>query len=221
MRAYTFSYQNPTRAAAMCARFAEEEVELEFVEPVESEDTRILMSPPDQRRTWAIMWSHLDMLKTFLESDGEFGIFCEDDIMIRKGLKQLLPEIGAAYKRLNLEILLLGYLLNYRPVQVIGHDEFPPTTNYTYLNYPDHLWGSQMYLLDRRTAKKFLSRYTVEYAKSGVNPFSPDWTLTKEGRRAAIYPMLAVEEGKVVTDHQGQIEFHRLCMEAQMDSNYH
>jgi len=221
MRVYTFSYQNPTRAAAMQTRFAEEGVELEFVPPVEPDDARLESAPPGQRRTWAIMWSHLDMLKTFLESDLEFGLFCEDDIMIRKGLKDLLPEVTAAYRRLKLEILLLGYLLNYRPVQVIGHDEFPLTTNYTYMNYPEHLWGSQMYLLDRITAKKFLDRYTVEFARSGTVPFSPDWTLTKEGRRALIYPMLAVEEGRVATDHEGQREFHRVCAAAQSDSNYH
>ena len=205
----------------MRARFAEEDVELEFVEPVEAMDARLESAPPDQRRTWAIMWSHLDMLKVFLESDQELALFAEDDILIRKGLKHILPEAAAAYRRLELEILLLGYLLNYRPVQVIAHEEFPPLTNYTYMNYPDHIWGSQMYMLDRRTAKKFLSCYTVEFAKSGSVPFSPDWTLTKDGRRAAIYPMLAVEEGKVVTDHQGQREFHRICAEAQLDSNYH
>uniref|UniRef100_A0A6C0DWB3 Glycosyltransferase n=1 Tax=viral metagenome TaxID=1070528 RepID=A0A6C0DWB3_9ZZZZ len=221
MRVYTFSYQNPTRATAMRTRFALEDLELEFVPPVEPDDARLVCAPHDQRRTWAIMWSHLDMLKIFLESYSEVGLFCEDDILIRKGLKQLLPEIIATYKRLGLEILLLGYLLNFRPVQLIGHAEFSPQSNYSYLNYPDHLWGSQMYMLDRRTAKKFLSRYTVEFARSATVPFSPDWTLTKEGRRALIYPMLAVEEGRVATDHQGQIEFHRLCAEAQLDSNYH
>jgi hypothetical protein len=218
---YSFSYNNPKRKAAMVRRFAEEGLPLEFVEPVEQTDARIQMAPAVEKRTWSIMWSHLDMIKTFLESDAEFGIFTEDDILIRKGLKRLLPEVVAAYRRLDLEILLLGYLLNYRPVQVITPSEFPQLENYTYFSYHDELWGSQMYLLDRRTARKFLKIYTVEFARNSQTPFSPDWTLTKAGRRAAIYPMLAVEGGEVATTHQGQAEFHRLCAEAQLDDNYY
>lgn len=205
----------------MIRRFTDEGLPLEFVEPVEQTDARIQTAPPAERRTWSIMWSHLDMIKTFLESDAEFGIFTEDDILIRKGLKRLLPEVVAAYKRLDLEILLLGYLLNYRPVQVITPPEFSQLENYTYFNYHDELWGSQMYLLDRRTARKFLQNYTVELTRNSQTPFSPDWTLTKDGRRAAIYPMLAVEAGEVATTHQGQAEFHRRCAEAQLDDNYY
>ena len=223
---YTFSYQNPGRRARMEERFEAEGLALEFVEPVEATDSRIELAPPSQKRTWAIMWNHLDMLKAFLESDAEFGIFAEDDITIRRGLKALLPELTAVYRRLNLEILLRGYLLNYQPVTTTVHPEFVGLENYTYLNYNDSLWGSQMYLLDRKTAQKFLSTYTVEYARNcELNPsqpyFSPDWTLTKVGRRAAIYPMLAVEEGQVATSHEGQAAFHQQCRDAQMSSLYH
>jgi hypothetical protein len=42
------------------------------------------------------------------------------------------------------------------------------------------------------------------------NPFSPDWAVKKFGKAVAIYPMLAVEEGIVVTDHCGQKIFIRL-----------
>lgn len=224
---FTFSYQNPGRAERMRKRFADENLNLNFVPPVEPEDARIISAPPNQKRTWAIMWSHLDMLKAFLETDADFGVFCEDDITIRSGLGKLQHEITGAYRRLNLEILLLGYLINYKPVQTTIHPEFgPPLNNYNYLNYGDHIWGSQMYMLDRTTARKFLNKYTVEYAisaesNSNIPYFSPDWTLTKEGRRALIYPMLAVEEGQVATSHQGQAEFHRQCHETHIDENYH
>jgi hypothetical protein len=220
---YTFSYQNPVRAAAMRKRFEAEELELEFVEPVYSDDPRIIGAPDGQGRTWSIMWNHLDMLKCFLESGADYGVFCEDDIQIRKGLKTIMPEVIAAYKRLDLEILLLGYLSISKPAGLISRPEFPTLQNFLYLKYPDELWGSQMYLLDRKTADKFLEKYTVEFARTRTEeiPFSPDWTLTKDGRRAIIYPMLGVEEGKVATGHQGQIDFHRQCAAMHLDNNYY
>jgi hypothetical protein len=224
---FTFSYRNPARETRMKLRFANEQLNLNFVQPVEIEDSRLIPAPPSQKRTWAIMWSHLDMLKTFVETDADYGIFCEDDITIRRGLKELLPEITSAYNRLNLEILLLGYLVNYRPVKIGITSEFKLINcNFIYMNYSDNVWGSQMYMLDRKTARKFLTIYTVEYAMNSeldksIPYFSPDWTLTKNGKRAAIYPMLAVEEGQVATSHQGQAEFHRQCHEIHFDENYH
>jgi hypothetical protein len=227
IRFYTFSYQNPERASRMVNRFAEENLNLEFTDPVEPSDSRVLNAPKGQHRTWAIMWNHMDMLKQFMESDAEFGVFCEDDITIRRNIGKFIHEAAAAYKRLNLEILLLGYLIPYKPTTTSYHDETPPLEpNYTYISYGDHIWGSQMYMLDRATAQKFLNLYTVEYAISSLTDpskphFSPDWTLTKVGKRAAIYPMLAVEEGIVVTGHQGQIEFHRTCHEIHYDPQFY
>ena len=40
-------------------------------------------------------------------------------------------------------------------------------------------------------------------------PFAADWTITKNGKRAFIYPPLAVEEGEINSPHEGQINFHR------------
>ena len=62
------------------------------------------------------MLGHLDMLKKFMKSDSESenGIFCEDDIYIRKGILTYLPEIISSSRRRSLDIVLLGYLLHYR-----------------------------------------------------------------------------------------------------------
>ena len=223
---YTFSFKNPDREKNLRKRFSEEFIDIEFIEPVEKTDNRVAEAPDINKRTWAIMFNHLDMLQKFLESSAEFGIFCEDDIQIRRGLKEFLPEIVASYKRLKLEILMLGYLLPYKPIDI-------KTTGLTiigqplsYFSYEDDIWGSQMYMLDRKTANRMLEFYTLEYALKSLTdntmtPFSPDWTLTKKGIRAAIYPMMAVEEGKVVTTHQGQIDFHRRCFEAQFDTKFY
>ena len=81
------------------------------------------------------------------------------------------------------------------------------------------MWGSQMYLLNRTTAQRFLEKYTVDYAMGtlldpSLPHFSPDWTLTKDGDRGLVYPMLALEEGVVKTDDYGQQEFHKNCHDA-------
>lgn len=79
-----------------------------------------------------------------------------------------------------------------------------------------------MYMLNRKVAKKFLQLYTVEYAKTtllmpNIPFFSPDWTLTKIGTRALVYPMMGIEEGQVATDDIGQIEFHKRCHKIHYD----
>jgi len=222
---YTFSYKNVERAARMTSQFSEENLNLEFVKPVEISDERISLAPENHRRTWAIMFNHLDMLTQFLATDAAYGVFCEDDILIRKGIQSLLPEITAVYKRLNLEILLLGYLMPYKPLTVQYHNGTEPVSvSYNYISYGDDIWGSQMYMFDRRTAEKFLKLYSLDYAVRSLSdtnlaPFSPDWILTKLGRRAAIYPMLAIEEGSVVTSHDGQRSFHSKCHTVHYDAN--
>jgi hypothetical protein len=109
---YTFSFRNPGRKARMTERFEKEGLTLEFVEPVELTDSRVFPAPPDHRRTWAIMLNHMDMLKTFLESDADYGIFCEDDILVRKDFSMHLPHIIRDFADLKLDVLLLSYLIN-------------------------------------------------------------------------------------------------------------
>ena len=75
-----------------------------------------------------------------------------------------------------------------------------------------------MHMLSRTSARRLLDKYTQSYAKatltdSSLTPFSPDWTLTKDGSRALVYPMLALEEGAVATSDAGQIDYHRRCFE--------
>jgi len=220
---YTFSFRNPERKRRLEERFQKEDLTLNFVDPVEQEDTRLQGTPANIKRNWAIMWSHLDMLKAFLESDNLYGVFCEDDILLRKGIKAFLPELIAAYNRRSLEILLLSYLTTVQPAGLTIEPNFQSSeTNLIYLKYDDNIWGAHMYMLNRKVAKKFLQLYTVEYAKTtllmpNIPFFSPDWTLTKIGTRALVYPMMGIEEGQVATDDIGQIEFHKRCHKIHYD----
>ena len=212
-RVYCFSYNNPERKAAMEHRFATVGVPLHWVPAVGPDDERI--RPDDSSpRTTAMMLGHLEMLRAFLsQEDDEYGIFCEDDIFIRRDFPTSVTRAIELYRHHSLELFLLGYLINYHPCQTSG------PTDFHVLEYGNEQWGSQMYLLDRVTAQKMLDAFAE---KSSVSvPYSPDWTITKIGKRAMIYPMLAVESGMVGTTHPGQVQYHRACFEFNYSAELH
>jgi hypothetical protein len=214
---FSFSFKNPDRMRRMAHRFYTVGAQLTWVAPVPSTDKRIPESIV-HKRPHSIMLNHLDMLSHFVHnSRAEFGVFCEDDIYIRRSFANDIKYAMDAYKRNGLDVLLLGYLAPYKPVQVNinpAHSAYEPA--FHILSYNDDLWGSQMYMMDKAGARKALEKYTTPEA--ALDPyFSPDWTLTKFGKRALLYPLLAVEEGHTATDHVGQQEFHRRCTDTHYD----
>ena len=60
-----------------------------------------------------------------------------------------------------------------------------------------------MYMITRDYAK-----WVMENINNSLTPFSPDWTITKNGKRALIYPMLAIENGEGLYPDYGQHIFH-------------
>jgi hypothetical protein len=72
---------------------------------------------------------------------------------------------------------------------------------YQYHHYPFDLWGTQMYVLSRKYAKNVIDTYSdiFAYAEKAeidktMHPLSADWTITKNGNRALLFPMLAFEK---------------------------
>jgi GR25 family glycosyltransferase involved in LPS biosynthesis len=210
-KVYSFSFMNPERKAQMDARFGSLGLPIHWVEPVLTTDPRIAASEPG-KRAHAIMLNHLDMIRTFLASDVEFGVFCEDDIHIRRSFQKDIQVAIDGYKRLNLSVLLLGYLTNYRVADTRIHGYHSALeTPFVFTNVHKDLWGSQMYMLSREKAAECLALF--EDAAKVAGPYSPDWTITKMAGGACLYPMLAVETGAVQTDHWGQQQFHKACFE--------
>jgi disulfide oxidoreductase YuzD len=88
-----------------------------------------------------------------------------------------------------------------------------PERPYKYHNYPDGQWGVHSYLVSRDGAKRILDEFAYGYADvhRGVKQFSPDWTISKIGNRALVYPMFSVEDGSDSYEHyghDGQYAFH-------------
>ena len=215
---YCLSFKNPIRKAQMESRFKQLEINCSFYDGVGMDDPRILNNNSDGG--WSIMLGALDIIKNFYDnSEKEFGIFCEDDVYIHKDFKLMLPKIIEDFKLMNLDVLLLGYLIQFKIESNYIGFEFKSNSNdlnYKYHNYPNDLWGGQMFMFSKKHAKYLLDKYTIEYAINSLNnntstPFSGDWTLTKKGNRALIYPMLAVETADKKYGHYGQDTFHENC----------
>jgi GR25 family glycosyltransferase involved in LPS biosynthesis len=216
---YSFSFNNPERMKRMNHRFESVGYPIHWIPPVLTSDVRI---PTDEtsKRTYAIMLNHLDMIMAFLGSKYEYGVFCEDDIYIRRDFATQLDAAIDGYNRHSLDVLLLGYLMNYTPLTFQTHySNTLLETPLSFMSYEDGLWGSQMYMMNKAAARKVVEAF--QDSSSVKAYYSPDWTITKFGRRAIVYPMLAVEEGNVVTDHVGQAEFHKQCTAIHYDPKIH
>lgn len=225
---YCVNCNNNDRRSKMIERFSNHNIKVEFVNPVYTTDEILNIEGKEINKiAWSMMLNHLGSMKHFLDNtDNEYLIVCEDDILISKNIMTGLSSIIKNFKELALDVLLLGYLINFKLDKNIPFLNFPiikdmcDEGNYTYYGFPDDLWGAQMYLIHRKHCEFLLNKYTIHYALENLNrPFSPDWTLTKDGVRGMIYPMIGVEEGDIQYECQMQLNYHRDCFYTNYDKD--
>ena len=218
---FCLSHKNDKRMTRITELFAKQNLSVRFYEGVDySTDPRIVGRPLDQntKRCWSIMYGHLDMLRLFVDTGKPVGIFCEDDIIVRKDFSKCLPHILVNFDELSLDVLLLGNLctnpdfrkyINF-PEVFISDYSVHPFRYYAYDSNPESgVWGAQMYILRRSQAIWLLDQYSVEYADQTLAdttliPFSADWTITKGGKKALIYPLVAIENNDSEYSDLGQ-----------------
>jgi GR25 family glycosyltransferase involved in LPS biosynthesis len=200
-----------------------------FIKEVHSDDNRLNYNVDiNSKRVWSIMLQHLDCMRDFFENtDKAHCIVCEDDIYISKNISNDIENIVKNFDELELDVLMLGYLLSHKiDNNNYHHNHYFPVLNnaninneYMYHSYPDDIWGTQMYLISRNYASFLLNKFTPQFAFENINTlnYNPDWIITKNGKRALINPMIAVEEGVNLSDHEGQIHFHKSCYECNYD----
>ncbi|NBQ48012.1 MAG: hypothetical protein EBU33_06115 [Sphingobacteriia bacterium] len=231
VRYYGLSYNNPQRKQRLQEQFAKENLHIDIYDGVPFNDPRITCVPSGEkcnRRAWSCMWGHLDMIRQFLDTTAEFGIFCEDDIVIRKKFAKFVPEVVSTFSRLGLDILLLGYLIPLKPISLKNNAGYLSLIEepITYYRYDDQIYGTQMYMLNRSIAKRFLDTYTMEYAlrtlkDTSLTAFCADMTLTKNGNRALLYPMLAIEKVEINKPENVHETFHKKCYDIQKHKRYY
>jgi len=224
---FCLSHKNPRRRENLKKIFSERGLHVHFYEGVDQEDPRIKGRPLDGNtsRAWSIMYGHLDMLRLFLETDSQFGVFCEDDILIRRDFGIHLPQIIENFKELGLDVLLLGNLSsnpefrncsNFPERQITNSGSFP-FKYYAYDSNPESaVWGTQMYMLHRDQVRFLLDKYANGYSDKTIYDgtlvhFSADWTITKEGTKAIIHPLVAIENYEDAHEDAGQNTCRKLC----------
>jgi len=231
---YIVNYKNNERKTKMTDRFNAVGINPIFINEVHSNDDRLNYDIDiGTKRIWSIMLQHLDCIRDFFEnSNKSHCIVCEDDIYISKSITNDIGNIVKNFDELKLDILMLGYLLNekidntnyyhnqYFPI-LLNNEGNSLNDKYIYHSYPDDIWGTQMYLISRNYADFLLNKFTPEFAFENINNlnYNPDWIITKNGKRALINPMIAVEEGVNLSNHIGQIIFHKQCFECNYDPN--
>jgi GR25 family glycosyltransferase involved in LPS biosynthesis len=230
MKIYIVSYKNEERLNRMRKRFEQVGMgeDVVITKEVHVNDERLTTLSSREKynkihlRTWTIMLQHMDAIRSFYEGEDSHCIVCEDDIHISKDFSKELEEVVKDFGDMKLDVLMLGYLFPYK-ISNSSHFLQILTSEYghTYHHYPDDIWGTQMYMISRSYAKFLLDKFTVDYAYETIDtyPYSCDWIITKNGKRALIVPMLAVEEGINLSEHQGQINFHKRCFEVNYDPN--
>jgi len=215
---YCLNYNNPERNKSMTERFERLDISCNFYHGVGKDDQRFEQIPINE--PYSIMYGHLDMIYHFYHhTDKPYGIFCEDDILIHKDFKQYLPKIMDDFQTLNLDVLLLGYLVTCNinhEMNLKVNNENNEDFSYKYYNVSNDIWGAQMYILSRENAKRLLDKYAIGYLEqviqdSSLTPFSADHSITKDGKRALLYPLLVIEDGMKNYDHFGQKFFHYQC----------
>lgn len=199
---------NSARESHIKETFKNIDISCNFYKGVDKNDPMIIKLVEKYSICIYCMYGHVNMIHDFYYNTNKpYGIFCEDDILIHKNLKNYLPNIFNDFEALKLDILLLGYLTNFSIREhYIGFDlksniSTSMESPYKYHNYPFELWGAQMYLISRKYAKVILDNYydVIAYMKKSeqdesLPPLSSDWTITKNGNRALLFPMLAFEK---------------------------
>jgi len=226
---YCINFNDSDRRTKMSNRFQSIGLTPHFTEPVYDTDPRIAAVPLAQYphivpRTSAIMLQHLDSMTHFLEttdSEYEYCLICEDDVLISRQFLTEYETVIEKWDSLGIDVLLLGCLQFFRLyVGAAWYDHLCDSSdgNFRFFRHPDHLWGSQMYVVSRKHAEYLTRTYTVEYAQNHPElPHNPDWVITKMGRRAMVYPMLAMEEGNTKIGDDSQRDFHRTVFQEHYD----
>ena len=215
---YCLSFKNDANRDDMIDRFYALGIDCKFYFGISEKDKRILPSLTTyNKRNLSIAYSHLDMIYDFYyHSEDKFAIICEDDIVIHKRFREIIEKAINDCTILQLDILLLGYLMPYKiqdDKQFILKHPMPKSSLFKYYCVPEYMSGTHMYMISRSYARYLIKTYYQHYSEMVNKYFIIDKILTSESNRALLYPMLAVE-------NNSQTEpYHKLCHKIHYDSS--
>jgi GR25 family glycosyltransferase involved in LPS biosynthesis len=226
---YCLTFRNIAKVTRMQSRFDQVGLKVQFVESIAADDPKIAPDPDTiavaktlgrwSKLAWSCMHGHLKIIDLFLESNNTHAIVCEDDVLLHRGIKDELPFIVANFDRLKLDVLLLGYL---NPEKISTTTASMPLLlqPFTYHSFEWNVFGTQMYMISRPYAQWLKNTYGVDsgfgqrcLVDANLTSFNADWLITKNGNRALIYPMLAIEESGGGTGYNDDFQtyWHAHC----------
>lgn len=219
---YCLSFNNEKKSCNMKERFENLNIDCKFYSGIKNNDERIKnIKNNNKKRHWAITYSHLDMIHDFYHfTDKTYAIICEDDILIHKNIISILSKVIKDFNILDLDILLLGYMLPYKlSINNIFNNyklkrNMPLDAFFKYHDYPEYLSGTQMYMITKNHAKFLLDNYYDNCAGFRNKYFLADKIIIKDGNKALIYPMLAIE------NNEQEDNYHKICHDIHYNENY-
>lgn len=220
---YCLSHNNEIKKRNMENRFQKLGIECKFYSSIKDTDNRLKYARNKiNKRQWSITYSHLDIIHDFYyHNNNKYAVICEDDILIHNNFKEILKKVINDFNILELDILLLGYILPYKidkynidTIYAIKH-QMHLDTPFKYHEYPDYLSGSHMYMITKKFANYLLNKYYYNIL-NGLSDyvFTADKTIIKNGNRALLYPMLAIED-----DNQ-EDKYHKFCHKIHYNEGY-
>jgi len=235
---YCLTYKSPTKRMHMMHKFEKLGWHVRMMEGVDVQDSvrapsaqQISEAIPKCRwdpHAWSVMQGHMCMLETYVqEGTAPYVLIMEDDILIRSDINDHLPKIMWDFEMCGLDLCMLGYLTP-DPLHVMEH-KFPIINQvFSFHTYPFHVYGTQMYVVKRHHAEWLVHNFGYysgwhEQVLLSDQPYNADWVITKMGKTACVYPMLAVEQsgGGVSYQDQDQQEFHAMCHARMYDPAIH
>lgn len=215
---YINSFRDEERDQSMIRRINEVGVQANLYSYKEDDDRARQISLTNLK-IYGNFYSMMRIIEDFYyKSDKEYAVILENDVYLKKTLAFDLQKACDAHSFLNLDVLLIGYLLPCSPDQ-LNLPKITTINGYHFYSYPDDLWGSHGFIINKKHALYFINKYTIDYVKT-LETVGADWIFTKEGKRALMWPPIVVEEGTVKTDHYGQIKFHYDCKQFLYNDNY-
>lgn len=208
---YCLSFNDKDKMKKMKEKFNVLNIDCKFYSGIKNNDPRISnYTNLFNKRQKSITYSHLDIIYDFYyKSDATYAIICEDDILINKHIVFVLEKIIKDFDKMNLNILLLGYMLPYKLEKYHLYSDYPlkrpkiTDSFYTYHDYPEYLAGTQMYMITRVYAKYILDYYNICMLLD--KHFILDKLFIKDGNKALLYPMIAIE------DQNQKDGYHAFC----------
>ena len=139
--------------------------------------------------------SFVNMLQQFIDSQYDYVIFCESNLTIKKYIKDDICKILYFMEKYDYDLILLGYLLvKFEQLDHRWHF-IKKYRDIDFYSYDNNLWGSHMFIHTRKSAIKLLD-FISKNNESKQIPNSVDWIFTKFGKRALVYPPLAISNNK-------------------------